>query len=194
MGSKLSYKLHWPDLKRVCVIFRESRENELLSYDLYYNDDIVAYNQTCLSEINCAVFGLWTNGFPGEMWRQEWRLDSGKLCLWSVLKDWVCHYKVILNVGVSFKSDIIYWLSQISLWPVSHSFIYNWRPELWGQIWRVVVNIWWWQWGRGSSCAVMKALYLTPQTKSGFLHKPIFVTTNQFRVLSFVKRGSFFNP
>lgn len=30
--------------------------------------------------------------------------------------------------------------------------------------------------------------------KSGFFSKPIFVTTNQFRVLSFVKRGSFFNP
>ena len=55
--------MHWPDLKRVCVIFRESRENELLSYDPYYNDDIIEYNQTCLSKINWTVFGFWTNGF-----------------------------------------------------------------------------------------------------------------------------------
>ena len=67
-------------------------------------------------------------------------LIQGKLCLWSILKDWVCHCRFILNVGISFKSDIIYWFFQITMWPVSHSYIYNWRPELWGQIW-VVVNI-----------------------------------------------------
>lgn len=43
-------------------------------------------------------------------------------------------------------------------------------------------------------CALMKALYLTPQMKSGFLHKLIFLTTNQFRVLSLSREVLFLIP
>lgn len=125
--------------------------------------------------------------FPGEAWRKERRFDSEKALHEVHLERSGMHHRFVLNLGISSRSDTIYWLLKM---PCSHSgtprYIDNCRPELWAGT--ALDN------GTSKQSSLLKVLrwkHFNSTVKSGFFHRPVFLNPSRFRVLSLSREFPF---